>query len=262
MSGSPMLLAKALTVQRGQRRVVRGVDFDLGAGEIVGLIGPNGAGKSTLLSALAGLIPSESTCLEIDGQPLAQLGPRALAKCRSYLSQESDIHWPLLVEKLVALGRIPHGGGGTREDLAAVQKALVKTRVSDLAQRPLNELSGGEIARASIARLFAVEANILLLDEPVAGLDPRYQLEIMQLLTQETDLGRSAVVVLHDLNLAARFCKRLVLMCDGIVHSEGVPTDVLTAHALGEVYGVEAEVDFSVVPPNVVLRGLRDSVVL
>ena len=247
-----MLLAgEGISVARDERQIVKGVDVSLQAGELVGLIGPNGAGKSTLMSALVGLLPYSADRLEICDQPVAQWSRQELARLRAYLAQDHDVHWPISVEHLVALGRIPYGGGA---DSAAVQRAMSKTDLLGLAERPVRDLSGGELARVLLARMLAVEAPLQLLDEPIAGLDPRYQLEIMQLLRSEASDQTGVMVVLHDLALAARFCDRLILMSRGEVFAHGAPEDVLTEANLSAVYHVEAKVDFSVTPPSVVVH--------
>ena len=168
------LSAQSLQVVREGRSIVDDVSLRVSGGELVALVGPNGAGKSTLLQALVGLLmPSNGACL-IDGRDIRAWRAMELARARSYLAQEMVIHWPIEVAKLVALGRMPHGGGvGDPE----VQRAIEKTNVSDLLGRPVQSLSGGEIARVLLARMLAVEAKIQLLDEPIAGLDPRYQWE-------------------------------------------------------------------------------------
>ena len=246
-----LLQTYRLDVSRAGKRVVKAVNFELQAGEVVGLIGPNGAGKSTLLEALAGL--SAETCgeIKVNGQPLELLSRMALARVRAYLAQDSDIHWPLLVEKLVELGRLPHGRGNSAEDRQAVAQAMAVTDIQALAKRSVNELSGGEATRVAIARLLAVKAPLLLLDEPIAGLDPRYQLEVLNILKSQAEAGCGIVLVLHDLELAARYCDRLVLLRDGEVFSEGPPESVLSTDTLARVYGVDAEVDFSEPLPRI-----------
>jgi iron complex transport system ATP-binding protein len=239
-----LLQASLLDVGRSGRRVIKGVNFDLRAGEVVGLIGPNGAGKSTLLEALAGLSAETSGDIKVNGQPIEGFNRTSLARTRAYLAQDADIHWPLLVEKLVELGRLPHGRGTSAEDRCAVAQAMALTDIESIAARCVNELSGGEAMRVAIARLLAVEAPLLLLDEPIAGLDPRYQLEILNILKSQAKSGCGIVLVLHDLELAARYCDKLVLLKDGEVFSEGSPESVLSVDSLARVYGVDAEVDF------------------
>ena len=248
-----MLLAtEDLVVEREGRAVVRNVNIELGERELVALVGPNGAGKSTLLEALVGLLPPSSGECLIEDQALGQWAPIELARTRAYLAQESYVHWPIEVAKLVALGRLPHHGGVTDPEVA---RAIEKTSIRALLERPVQSLSGGELARVLLARMLAVEARIQLLDEPIAGLDPRYQLETMGLLRAEANAGAGVLVVLHDLALAARYCDRVILLHEGKVWADGPPVKILTAENLQEVYQVEAEVDFSRDPPHILAKG-------
>lgn len=249
-----LLDAKDLSVRLNQKTIVRDIDFHVARGEVVGLIGPNGAGKSTLLKAMAGLLDSESQSLAIGGREVQTLSSRELARLRSYLAQDGTVQWPLQVERVVALGRFPHGGGASAEDQAAIGKAMEKTAVTQLMGRAMHELSGGEAMRVVLARLFAVEADLLLLDEPIQGLDPGFQLQVMQLLRGEAEQHRGVVAVLHDLSLAARYCDRLVLLHAGSIYAEGPPAEVLTEQALVEVYHVQGECDFSGDMPWIRLR--------
>jgi len=236
-----MVRLEQVAVTLGARRVVKDISADLGGG-VIGLIGPNGAGKSTLVRAIAGLIPSGGAVL-IDGAPVTALPLRTRARRIAYLPQGQSVHWPLTVERLVALGRLPHLAPFARPadgDKQAIERALARTDLLGLRERAMDELSGGERARALLARALAVEAPLLLADEPLAALDPAHQIEVMALLREEAARGATVIAVLHDLTIAARWCDRLLLIDDGRLVADGDPRDVLTADRIGSVYGVSA----------------------
>lgn len=225
-------------VRRRGLDVLRGVSLQVRPGELVGLLGPNGAGKTTLLRAALGL-QSSSGAIALAGAPLATLSPRQRARVAAYVPQEHEIAWPIRVAALVALGRIPHRSS-PEADAAAVRNALARVGLAPLAERPATELSGGERARALIARALAQETPLLLADEPTAGLDPAHALSLMGALRALVAEGRGVVLSLHDLGLAARWCSRLVLMQRGQVVADGAPLDVLTPERLASVYGITA----------------------
>ncbi|MDI4656437.1 ABC transporter ATP-binding protein [Xanthobacter autotrophicus] len=233
-----MLEARHISVKRGGALVVR--DFSLAArpGEMLGLIGPNGAGKTSVLRALAGLDPLASGTVTYGGRTADDIGRRALGRTLAYLPQNGRIHWPLPVEEVVALGRLPHGAAGVD---AAAERAMDAVELAPLRRRSAGSLSGGERARLLLARALAVEAPVLLADEPVAALDPYHQLQVMELLRATARAGTAVVAVLHDLTLAARFCDRLALMKGGGLIAEGPPAAVLTADRVAEAYGVTLE---------------------
>ncbi len=229
--------ARNITCRAGRRLILDGVDLAFGTGEMVGLIGPNGAGKSTLLRILAGLRPPEGGTVTHDGN---RLTGRDLARKLAFLAQGGEVNWALRVEHLVALGRLPHrrfGPPGT-DDLRAVENALAAAEVTELRDRIVSTLSGGERMRVLLARALAVEAAILLADEPVTALDPYHQLRVMELLRAQADGGKGIVVVLHDLTLAHRFCDRLVLLDRGRIVADASPREVLSDARTEAAYGV------------------------
>jgi iron complex transport system ATP-binding protein len=221
------------------------VSFQLRAGELLALSGPNGAGKSTLLRLLLGLHAPRAGRVTLGGTALGELGRRDIARRAALLPQDSPMELPLTVREVVALGRLPHLGRFQPEgpdDLRAVEHALEMTDTAALAGRRVTELSGGERHRVHLARALAQEAPVLLLDEPVAGLDLSHQLQALDLLRATVDEGRGAVVALHDLSLAARRCDRMLLLAAGGLRADAPPAEVLTPDTLARWFGVRAEV--------------------
>jgi iron complex transport system ATP-binding protein len=215
-------------------------------GQLVGIIGPNGAGKSTLIRAMLGLVKPASGGVWIDGASMASLSRRELARRIAYLPQGQTLHWPLLVERLAALGRMPHLGPLSRlsaDDEALVDAALARADVLHLKGCIATELSGGERARVLLARALAVGAPALIADEPLAALDPGHQIDVMDLLKAEARAGSLVLTVLHDLGMAARYCDRLLLMDKGRLVADGAPMEVLTEQSLAQVYGISACID-------------------
>ncbi|MDQ8727730.1 ABC transporter ATP-binding protein [Bradyrhizobium sp. LHD-71] len=234
--------AQGISVRLGSVDALQGVDFVAEAGEIVGLIGPNGSGKTTLLRTLANLRPSDRGRVRYEGRSAAEVGAAELSRQIAYLAQSGEAHWPMRVEALVALGRLPHRRRFQRSaaaDRAAIERAMLATDIVSLRERTMTQISGGERMRVLLARALAVEAPMLLADEPVAALDPLHQLQVMDLLRKKAAAGGGVVVVLHDLALAARFCDRLVLLDGGRVLAAGDPAAVLTDDHLATAFGVE-----------------------
>ncbi len=238
---SPLLAARIDAARLNGRSVLGPFELALSPGEVVGLIGPNGAGKSTLIRALAGLVRVEGD-IRLSGRPLAAWPPALRARVLSYLPQEARIHWPMTVERVVALGRIPHLNWTsrlTREDEQAVAEAMALTGIEALRARSVARLSAGEKARVLLARALAGRPRLLLADEPVAALDPYYQMEIPELLGRLARSRDMAVLVsLHELTLAGRYADRLVLLDRGRIAAEGSPPAVLTPAHLARVYRI------------------------
>jgi iron complex transport system ATP-binding protein len=212
---SAYLTADHLRVALGRRPVLQDVSFALPRGQLVALVGPNGAGKTTLLRALAGLLPADGT-VRIGGEAVAALPLRERARRFAYLPQGHVVHWPLPVRDVVALGRYPHGATDPARlaphDAEAVERAMQATDVTRLADRPIDQLSGGERSRVILARVLAVEAAVILADEPTASLDPHYQIEVMRLLHRAAEAGTLVMVVTHDLGFAARFADTVLVL--------------------------------------------------
>ena len=256
------IAAEQLSVRLGRHPAVEHVSLTLEPGQLVGIIGPNGAGKSTLIRALLGLAKPAAGTVSIDGEPIDRLARREIARRIAYLPQGQTLHWPLLVERLVALGRMPHLGPLSRlspADEAAIDAALARADVLHLKGRVATLLSGGERARVLLARALAVGARALIADEPLAALDPGHQIDVMDLLKAEAKAGSLVVTVLHDLGMAARYCDRLLLMDQGRLVADGAPMAVLTEESLARVYGISACIepdrDWPLILPTGRVRG-------
>lgn len=248
---------KSLAVTLGARPVVRETDLVLAPSALIGIVGPNGAGKSTLVRALLGLVPYQGR-IEIDGADLAGLPRAQVARRIAYLPQGQTLHWPLSVERLVGLGRLPHLAPMSKisePDREAVDRAMARADVTHLGERIATELSGGERARVLLARALAVEAEGLIADEPLASLDPGHQIDVMELLRAEARAGKLVVTVLHDLTMAARYCDRLLLLDGGRIAADGAPLDVLNEANLRSVYGIKARIETTEAGPVVVPLG-------
>jgi iron complex transport system ATP-binding protein len=220
------------------------IHFQVAAGELVGLIGPNGAGKSTLLKVLGGLWSGAKGEIRLLDQPLRAYSPREVARIIAQVPQSTTIDFPFTVRQIVLMGRNPHLSRfqlETEQDRHIADESMRRAEIFDLADRMIGTLSGGERQRALIARALTQEPRLLLLDEPTANLDIRHQLDILRLvrvLTHDQQLG--AVAAVHDLELAARFCDRLVLLHEGTILTEGQPDTVLTPDHLRTAYHVDA----------------------
>jgi iron complex transport system ATP-binding protein len=235
-----LLDAQDLDVRVGGAKLLRQVSISLAAGEFVLLAGPNGAGKTTLLKTLAGLLPFQGGRLSFPQSPRGRL-PGQIA----YLEQGGQIHWPMSVRDVVSLGRIPFGVALQRpsmEDESAILSAMSDCGVSGLARQSSDRLSGGETARVLLARALAVRAPILLVDEPIASLDPAHQIATMQVLEREARRGCAVLAVLHDLPLGLRFADRVLVMEGGQVVADAPPARILADKCLDRVFGVEFRV--------------------
>jgi len=246
MTTTHQLSADAVTLAYGDRTVVERLSLDLAPGRITAIVGANGCGKSTLLRALARLIKPRSGAVLLDGTAIASRHTKEIARTLGLLPQSPVAPEGIAVTDLVGRGRHPHQkllARWTAHDYAAVADALDATGIADLADRSVDELSGGQRQRVWIAMALAQETDILLLDEPTTFLDVAHQVEVLDLLTDlNRSRGTTIVMVLHDLNLAARYADQLVAVRDGHVHALGAPTDVITADLVRDVFGLESTV--------------------
>jgi iron complex transport system ATP-binding protein len=238
-----MLRANNLLVRRGQRTVLANIDIELRPGEVLGVLGPNGAGKSTLLAALCGELAASEGKVSLDERPLADWPGQERARRLAVLPQSSTLNFAFTVNEVVGMGRLPYASGRVR-DAEIVEEALKSADALHLAGRSYLALSGGERQRVHLARVLAqlwpgAEGQTLLLDEPTSMLDPLHQHTILQAVRDFAGRGAAVMVILHDLNLAARYCDHLLLLQDGLPHAYGPPAQVLTAEALAAVYGLE-----------------------
>ena len=234
-----------LTIRTKQTVLVDRASTHLSAGELVVLLGPNGAGKTSLIRGALGLIKPASGTSELDNRAISLMPPTERAQKISYLPQIRPLAWPNRVRDVVALGRFSHGatiGRLAREDQSAIDNAISACDLTHLQDRTADTLSGGELARMHCARAFAANAPLLVADEPIAALDPRHQFRILDLIKTYVEQGGGALLVLHDIELAARYASRLIWMKDGRIIADGSVKETLSAERLAEVYGVSATV--------------------
>jgi iron complex transport system ATP-binding protein len=237
------LEARDISVEAGGKSIVRNASLHVSGGEMVGLIGPNGAGKSSLLKAMLGLTPRIGGEVSIDGAPFESFAPVERAKRVAFLPQDRRVEWRLRVRDVVMLGRYPHQAGfgaSTPSDRRAVDRALAMVDAEKIADQPIIELSGGERTLVLLARALAVEAPLLLVDEPTAALDPYHHLHVMETLAGLARSGVGVLAVIHDLASAARFMDRVVLINAGAIAAEGPPSQTLSDDNLLAVYGIKA----------------------
>jgi iron complex transport system ATP-binding protein len=236
-----LLAAEHISVSRAGRAILRDVSLQAHAGEFIAVLGPNGAGKSTLLSVLAGLLKPDAGQVMLDARRLSQLSALQLAERRAYLPQNPRLEWPLSVERLVALGltpRLPATGGLPEGYAPAISRALTLCDLAPKRDQVATTLSGGEFARAMLARAIVNEPQILIVDEPITGLDPRHAMQCMTLLKDFARNGTLVIAALHDLTLAYRYAGRAIVVVDGAVVFDA---DSLTEEVIHSAFGVRAQ---------------------
>lgn len=230
----------SLRFARGGRTILEGIGGTLPRGGITAILGPNGAGKSSLLQCLAGLQTISAGAISVGGRPISGLSAAERARVIGFLPQRAEMHWNLSVRALVALGRMVHSGGGrlSHADEAALAAVMADMDIAHLAGREIWSLSGGEQARVLLARVLAGEPEWLLADEPLASLDPAHQIAVLKRLVDTARGGAGVVLVLHDVNHAARIAHHVLLMKDGAIIAAGPCQDVLTPPVLERAYDV------------------------
>ena len=242
-----MLRVHNISLGYGQRSVLSDVSFELADGEVLALLGANGAGKTSLVRSLNGTVTLSSGEIVLDGLSLSSFSRREIASRVAVVAQENETRFPVTVLEFVLAGRFVHGGAFGWEsdtDIAAAEKALSDCDLSDYSARLMNELSGGERQRVVLARALATNARILLLDEPTANLDLAHQAMMFRLVRERCDRnGASAVVITHDLNLAATFADEVLMIKNGHVVAKGTPSEVLTAENVRKVFDVDVMLD-------------------
>jgi len=252
------LAARNLKVRLGRKTVLDGVSAAFVPGQVTAVLGPNGAGKSTLLACLAGLRVPDAGEAVLDDAPLSTVSPRRRAQRIGFIAQTPEIAWAVEAAILVGLGRIPFIGarGHSQEDAVIIARAMDQAQATDLAERDVSTLSGGERARVLIARALAGEPEWLLADEPLAGLDPGHQLDAGDLFRRLAhEQGCGVVVTLHDLSLAARMADRILVLADGRVLADGPAEVALAPEVLAEAYGIEARFAHAASGPSVEILG-------
>lgn len=242
-----MLSVNDITIKYGPCDVLRGVSFELREGEVIALLGPNGAGKTTLIKAMNGAKAASSGTVELDNMPLGSYSRRQIAKRIAVVAQENETKFPVTVLEFVLSGRFAGGsafGLETAEDLELAKRALRECDLRNYDNRLMNELSGGERQRVVLARAIATDASILLLDEPTANLDLAHQAMMFRLVRRRRrEAGKPAIVITHDLNLAAEFADKIMLLKHGKIFAAGPPAEVLTESNIRDVFGVTALLD-------------------
>lgn len=239
-----LLVADGLGCSVDGRVLVADAGFTLEAGELTALIGPNGSGKTTLLRLALGLLGSDTGASSIGGAPVQSLSPVERARRVAYLPQARPLIWPQPVRDVVSLGRFAYGAALGRlspDDTAAVERAIAACQLDGFEERAADTLSGGELARVHLARALAAETPLIVADEPVAALDPRYQHQTMQLFADMARGGHGVLTVIHDLDLALRYATRLLWMHEGRIVASGTPQETLTAERLRTVFGIDAQ---------------------
>ncbi|MGC4250147.1 MAG: ABC transporter ATP-binding protein [Sphingobium sp.] len=235
-----------ITVRRGERTVLDTVTARFSAGRLTAVIGPNGAGKSTMLDVAAGLLRPASGTVRLGDEELSAIGRRDLARRRAYLPQRAGVEWPISVERVVALGltpALPAFGSLPATMQPAIDEALAACDLLDLRHRQATSLSGGELARVMLARAIVGDPELLIVDEPTTGLDPRHALDAMRRLRARADAGRTVMMAIHDLDLALNHADDLVAIRDGRLLAAGPVADVATEEMLSALYEVRVRLD-------------------
>ena len=232
-----------INLELGGTQILHDISATVNRGEVIGLIGPNGAGKSSLLRSILGLVEIKTGTVFVDDQDIEKLNIKERARKIAYAAQGAPVHWPLTVEHIVGLGRVPHLNPWqkmTDDDQHFIDRAMQKTDCTHLKERSVTSLSGGERARVLLARVLATNAPYIMADEPVASLDPAHQLQVMEILKNLSHTEHGVIVVMHDLSMALRYCDRLILLNDGKMVGQDTPEIILNDKNLEQVFSVRA----------------------
>ncbi len=259
-----MLMIDDFSFQIGDKKILKNIDLAIEAREMIGLIGPNGSGKSTLLKSIARLHHEKTNSISLFGQATTAINQKTFSKLVSYVPQDTSIDFDFSTEEIVRMGRHVHQKRIlTKEQRLAeeemVERAMHATKTLSLAKRSILNLSGGQRQLVLIAKMLAQDTEVLLLDEPISALDIYYQLHILQLLRDLADSGKLVIVVLHDLNLAARFCTKLALLEEGELQVYGPPTEVLKKERIKKTYKVDSSIHWDEEIESVTVTALLEN---
>ncbi len=242
------LIVENLSVSGGDTSLVKNASLHLKPGQLSVLLGPNGSGKTSLVRGALGVLPLDTGRVIVDGKNIQEMSPIERGRKIAFIAQKPQIAWPGLVRDVVALGRFAYGGplhNLSKNDAEIVEEAISSCDLGHLADRQVDTLSGGELARVHCARAFAVKAPIFVADEPIASLDPYHQFAILDLIRDFVDAGGAALLVLHDIGLAARYATDLIWMYQGKIAASGPTKEILTVDRIKDLYGVDARIDGS-----------------
>ena len=256
---APLARLESVGLVLDGRAIVKTVSMEVFPGEVLALVGPNGAGKSSILSLLAGDVQATSGRALLGEKEVSKYRPDEASRLRSVLMQANQVSFPFSVWEIVEMGRAPWARTPQiAEDDDAIEEALRLADVGHLSERQFNQLSGGERARVSLARVLAQRTDLVLLDEPTAALDLKHQESVMTTIRGLADHGRGVVVVVHDLSVAAGYADRVAMVVEGKVEATGSPSEVIVADRVSRVYGVEVDIENVGHPPRPVVLPRRE----
>ncbi len=254
-----MISLDGVSVSFGDVSVLENISLSVEAGEFVGLVGPNGAGKTTVLRTLNGVLGADSGRITVAGKQVGECSAKELSQAVATVPQNTHVGFSFTAEQIVEMGRTPHRSRlDWSDDIGPVEEAMAQTDTLSLRDRAVDSLSGGERQRVLLARALAQNPAVLLLDEPTASLDINHQIQVLELVTDVVGGERTAIAAIHDLDLAARFCDRLVLLADGGIRAEGSPEAVLSSLALDEAFGIETAISENPVTGTPAVSAIHD----
>jgi iron complex transport system ATP-binding protein len=243
-TSEPLIELNSVGLALDGRAILKNVSLQVFPGEVLALVGPNGAGKSSLLSVMSGDVQATTGRALLQGRDVSKYRVDEAARQRSVLMQSNEVSFPFTVAEIVEMGRAPWARTTSlADDNKAIAEALEKADVEHLVERRFNQLSGGERARVSLARVLAQRTPVVLLDEPTAALDLKHQESVMKTVREIAGQGRAVVVVVHDLSVAAGYADRVAMVVEGKIAAVGSPREVITAKRVSEVYGVAVDIE-------------------